>query len=231
MSCFMAGLYVAMRKRKAKFSSKTSDSKLQEGHYMVKYDELRRATGDFSEGSLIGSGSFGSVYKGYLKDNMAVAIKVLDMKMAASWKSFLAECEALRNVRHRNLVKLITPCSSLDYKNMEFLALVYEFLCNGSLEVWIKGKRKKENGDGLNFMERLNVSIDVASALDYLHHDSEVPVVHCDIKPSNILLDEDMTAKIGDFGLARLLMEKLDGQHSISSSHVMKGSIGYMPPD
>uniref|UniRef100_A0A803LT28 non-specific serine/threonine protein kinase n=1 Tax=Chenopodium quinoa TaxID=63459 RepID=A0A803LT28_CHEQI len=228
---FIAGLYFAIRKRKAKSSSRISDSKMQEGHYMVKYDELRQATGGFSEANLIGSGSFGSVYKGCLKDNIAVAIKVLDMRIAASWKSFLAECEALRNVRHRNLVKLITSCSSLDYKNKEFLALVYEFLSNGSLEVWIKGKRKKENGDGLGFLERLNVTIDVASALDYLHHDSEVSVVHCDVKPSNILLDEDMTAKIGDFGLARLLMEQIGGQHSISSSHVMKGSIGYMPPE
>uniref|UniRef100_A0A803MJ41 non-specific serine/threonine protein kinase n=1 Tax=Chenopodium quinoa TaxID=63459 RepID=A0A803MJ41_CHEQI len=185
---FIAGLYLAIRKRKARSSSKTSDSKMQEGHYMVKYDELRQATGGFSEANLIGSGSFGSVYKGCLQDNITVAIK-------------------------------------------EFLALVYEFLSNGSLEVWIKGKRKKENGDGLGFLERLNVTIDVASALDYLHHDSEVPVVHCDIKPSNILLDEDMTANIGDFGLARLLMEQIGGQHSISSSHVMKGSIGYMPPE
>ncbi|KMT15214.1 hypothetical protein BVRB_3g063250 [Beta vulgaris subsp. vulgaris] len=221
--------FFAIKRRKAKLN-RTSESKQMEGHYMVKYDELRQATGGFSEGNLIGSGSFGSVYKGYLRDNMAVAIKVLDMKLAASWKSFFAECEALRNVRHRNLVKLITSCSSLDNKNMEFLALIYEFLSNESLKDWIKGKRNKENGDGLSILERLNVIIDVGSALDYLHHDSEVPVVHCDIKPSNILLDEDMTAKIGDFGLARLLMENM-GEHSISSSHVLKGSIGYMPPE
>ncbi|KAL2895833.1 hypothetical protein RDABS01_000831 [Bienertia sinuspersici] len=230
---FMVGsLFFTIKKRKAKSSNKTLDSNMEEGHIMIKYDELRRATSDFSEGNLIGSGSFGSVYKGfYLKGSMDVAIKVLDMKLTASWKSFLAECEALRSVRHRNLVKLITSCSSVDHKNMEFLALVYEFLINGSLQDWIRGKRKKENGDGLNFVERLNVTIDVASALDYLHHDTENPVVHCDIKPSNILLGEDMTAKIGDFGLARLLMETMGDQRSISSSHVLKGSFGYMPPE
>ncbi|KAE8704145.1 hypothetical protein F3Y22_tig00110458pilonHSYRG00051 [Hibiscus syriacus] len=80
-------------------------------------------------------------------------------------------------------------------------------------------------------MERLNVAIDVASAIDYLHHDCAVAVVHCDLKPSNILLDQDMTAKVGDFGLARMLMEKSSDQPSISSTNALKGSIGYIPPE
>jgi len=82
----------------------------------------------------------------------------------------------------------------------------------------------------LNVVDRLNVAIDVACALDYLHHDCEVPVVHCDLKPSNILLGEDMTAKVGDFGLASLPIERTSNQPSISASHVLKGSIGYIPP-
>jgi serine/threonine protein kinase len=107
---------------------------------------------------------------------------------------------------------------------------VYEYLNNGSLEDWIKGRRKYENGNGLNLMERVNIAIDVACALDYLHNDSETPIVHCDLKPSNILLDEDMTAKVGDFGLARLLIQRSTNQVSISSTHVLRGSIGYIPP-
>ncbi|XP_074276764.1 uncharacterized protein LOC141600427 [Silene latifolia] len=225
----VSSVFYAMKKRNHKLVKPLESYKGQ--RQLVKYDELRKATENFSERNLIGRGGFGSVFKGGLRDNMVVAIKVLDLKMVGSLKSFVAECEALRNVRHRNLVKLITSCSSLDYKNMEFLALVYEYMSNGSLEDWIKGKKKKENGDGLNFVERLNVIIDVASALTYLHHESEVLVVHCDLKPSNILLDEDMTAKVGDFGLATSLMEKASDQHSISSSHVLKGSIGYMPPE
>jgi Leucine-rich repeat (LRR) protein/predicted Ser/Thr protein kinase len=209
----------------------TKNSEMLKGqHQLVSYNELRQATRNFNQENLIGKGSFGLVYKGYLRQGIDVAVKVLDTERTSSWKSFLAECEALRNVRHRNLVRLITSCSSVDFKNMEFLALVYEFLSNGSLEDWVKGKKKHTNGDALNVVERLNVAIDIACALDYLHHDSEVPVVHCDLKPSNILLGEDMIAKVGDFGLASLLMERTGTQHSISSTHVLKGSIGYIPP-
>jgi Leucine-rich repeat (LRR) protein len=209
----------------------TKTSQLLKGHrQMISYNELRRETGNFNQENFIGKGSFGSVYKGYLGQGIVAAVKVLDTERTSCWKSFMAECEALRNVRHRNLVRLITSCSSMDFKNMEFLALVYEFLSNGSLEDWIKGKKKHTNGDALNVVDRLNVAIDVACALDYLHHDCEVPVVHCDLKPSNILLGEDMTAKVGDFGLASLLIERTSNQPSISASHVLKGSIGYIPP-
>ncbi|PRQ34184.1 putative protein kinase RLK-Pelle-LRR-XII-1 family [Rosa chinensis] len=83
---------------------------------------------------------------------------------------------------------------------MEFLALVYEYLSNGSLEDWIKGKRKNGDGAGFSILERLNVAIDVACGLDYLHNDFEVPVAHCDLKPSNILSDKNIIAKVGDLG-------------------------------
>ncbi|CAN6682230.1 unnamed protein product [Malus baccata var. baccata] len=234
-TCITVGLLLHFRKRRGsggKATETNSGLLLKGQHQMVSYEELRGATGNFNPENLIGTGSFGAVYKGLLREGTEVAVKVLDMKMTASWKSFMAECEALRSVRHRNLVKLITSCSSLDFKNMEFLALVYEFLSNGSLEDWIRGKRKNADGDGLNIFERLNVAIDVACGLDYLHHDCEVPVVHCDLKPSNILLDGDMNAKIGDFGLAKLLMEStVIAQQSLSSTHVLKGSIGYIPPE
>ncbi|CAL8996276.1 unnamed protein product [Prunus brigantina] len=235
--CTVVGCLLYVRKIKSSgyeaTSRETTSSDLLNGkHQMVTYEELRVATGNFNQENLIGSGGFGFVYKGYLREGIKVAVKVLDVQIKGSWKSFLAECEALRSVRHRNLVKLITSCSSLDFKNIEFLALVYEYLSNGSLEDWINGKRKNADGDGLNIVERLNVAIDVAYGLDYLHHDCEVPVVHCDLKPSNILLDTDMTAKIGDFGLAKLLMERtMSTQHSLSSTNFLKGSVGYIPPE
>ncbi|KAL6195529.1 hypothetical protein ACLB2K_031148 [Fragaria x ananassa] len=210
--CVIVGCLVYAKKRngcKTKITGTCDDFVVKGQHQMVSYEELRGSTGNFNPGNLVGRGSFGSVYKGFLRDQgIEVAVMVLDIRPKGYWKSFLAECNALRSVRHRNLVKLITSCSSLDYKNMEFLALVYEYLSNGSLEDWIRGKRTNSDGSGLSIVERLNVVIDVACGLDYLHNDCEVPVAHCDLKPSNILMDKDMTAKIGNFGLAKLLIEK-----------------------
>lgn len=226
--CFTIGLLFFSRKEKSKIMEGPDSFKGE--HQMVTYDELRLATGNFNQENLLGQGSFGMVYKGFLREGMAIAVKVLDNEFSGSFKSFLAECAALRHVRHQNLVKLITSCSSIDFKNMDFLALVYEFMSNGSLDDWIKGKRRNANGERLNILDRLNVAIDVACGINYLHHECENPVVHCDLKPSNVLLDEEMAAKIGDFGLARLLIERT-GDQSISSTHVLKGSIGYIPPE
>ncbi|KAF5955533.1 hypothetical protein HYC85_008389 [Camellia sinensis] len=224
--CLAISLIFYLRKSQAKI--KASSESFERPHQMVSYNDLRLATGNFNQENLLGKGSFGSVYKGNLREGSPIAVKVLDVERTGSWKSFLAECAALRSVRHRNLVKLITSCSSIDFKNLEFLALVYEFMSNGSLEDWIRGKRRHTNGDGLNIVERLNVAIDVACVVNYLHHENGAQVVHCDLKPSNILLDEDMTAKVGDFGLAKLLISRTRDQSSISSTRGVKGSVGYI---
>lgn len=225
--CLLIGFLFWIKKNKPEIMP-SSDSRIVP-HQMVSYNELRLATGNFNQENLIGNGSFGSVYRGYL--GIVVAVKVLWIDRNGSWKSFFAECEALRNVRHRNLVKLITSCSSIDFKGVEFLALVYEFMGNGSLEDWVKKRRRHLNGGPFTILDRLNVAVDVSCAMDYLHHDCETPIVHCDLKPSNVLLDEDMTAKVGDFGLARLLIERAADQQSITSTHSLKGSIGYIPPE
>ncbi|XP_008791706.2 putative receptor-like protein kinase At3g47110 [Phoenix dactylifera] len=219
-----------IRKKQIDAKVTTADS-IKAQHRVVSYEELHRATENFDPRYLIGTGSFGSVYKGVLRDGMTAAIKVLNLATSGAWKSFVAECEALRNARHRNLVKLVTLCSSLDFGNNDFLALVYEFMGNGSLEDWIRGRRRHEGGGGLSVIERLTVAIDVASAMDYLHNDCEAQVVHCDLKPSNVLLDEEMTAKVGDFGLAKLLLDKPEGQDSTTSTNRLRGSIGYIPPE
>ncbi|CAL9108708.1 unnamed protein product [Musa textilis] len=215
--------FVKTRTRAAKISTMTDSTRGQ--HPLISYEELHRATESFHPRNLVGTGSFGSVYKGVLRDGLQVAVKVLNLAAGGALKSFVAECDALRNARHRNLVKLVTVCLSLDPRNEEFRALVYEFMGNGSLEEWIRGKRRHEDGSGLSLVERLDAAIDVASALDYLHNDCEVPVVHCDLKPSNVVLDAAMTAKVGDFGLAKVLVDV-----ESTTTHGLKGSIGYIPP-
>ncbi|KAJ9187177.1 hypothetical protein P3X46_002663 [Hevea brasiliensis] len=225
-------LYCCRRRRRKKKPS--SDTLLQEPLQRVSYGMLLKATDGFSSSNLIGVGSFGSVYKGILgQDETIVAIKVLNLQHPGASKSFMAECEALRNIRHRNLVKIITVCSSSDFQGNDFKALIYEFMSNGSLEMWLHSN--PQTGDQgnearhLNLLQRINIAIDVASALDYLHHHSHQPIVHCDLKPSNILLDSEMTAHVGDFGLARFYPEitSLNQNSSIG----IRGTIGYAAPE
>ncbi|CAN1816824.1 Probable LRR receptor-like serine/threonine-protein kinase At3g47570 [Linum perenne] len=134
--------------------------------------------------------------------------------------------EALKNIRHKNLVRIITVCSSVDHQGNDFKALVYEYLANGSLEDWLHNPIERLDVN-INFIQRLNISIDIASAIDYLHNHCGSPIVHCDLKPSNILLDDDMVAHVGDFGLARFISAIANPS---SSSIGIKGTVGYAPP-
>ncbi|XP_043694426.1 probable LRR receptor-like serine/threonine-protein kinase At3g47570 [Telopea speciosissima] len=207
---------------------------IDERFLKLSYKDLFQATGGFSSANFIGSGSFGSVYKGIIdQDETIVAVKVFNLQIPRVYKSFMAECRALRKIRHRNLVKILTSCSSIDSKGKDFKALVYEFMPNGSLDDWLHLPMEAHNHSrNLNFLQRLNIAIDVASALDYLHHNCHVPIVHCDLKPSNVLLDIDMIAHVSDFGLARLLLEPDDNSSETQTSTIgIKGSIGYAAPE
>ncbi|CAN1306014.1 Putative receptor-like protein kinase At3g47110 [Linum perenne] len=154
----------------------TDDPKLLQ----LSYQTLFKATDGFSSANQIGVGSFGLV----------IGVKVFKLQRHGAFKSFMAECEALKNIRHKNLVRIVTVCSSVDYEGNDFKALVYEFLANGSLEDWLH--------------QRLNVAIDIASAVHYLHNYCGTPIVHCDLKPSN---------------------------NPSSSTIGIKGTIGYAPPE
>uniref|UniRef100_A0A7N1A9H8 non-specific serine/threonine protein kinase n=1 Tax=Kalanchoe fedtschenkoi TaxID=63787 RepID=A0A7N1A9H8_KALFE len=196
-------------------------------HLRLSYKQLWEATDQFSAVNIIGVGSFGSVYSGALGDK-SIAVKVMNLEKHGAIKSFKAECKALSNIRHRNLLQILSCCSSLDSKGSNFLALVYELMPNGSLESWIHGSRT------LKLRQRLDIAIDIASALEYLHHDCEPSIVHCDLKPSNVLLDGDMAAHVGDFGLAKILRGRVSGnssQEQSMSSLGIKGTVGYVPPE
>ncbi|XVF83060.1 hypothetical protein PTKIN_Ptkin16aG0102100 [Pterospermum kingtungense] len=197
----------------------------------LSYKDLLEATQGFASSNLIGSGSFGSVYKGVLRQQeKPVAVKVLNLQNHRAARSFKAECKALRKVRHRNLLKIITSCSSIDPQGNDFKALVFEFMPNGSLESWLHEQNESRY---LDLAQRLDIAMDVANAIDYLHHDCGMLIVHCDLKPTNVLLDDDLVAHVADFGLAKMMSSETAGNISSdqTSSSMLKGTIGYVAPE
>ncbi|TYJ13274.1 hypothetical protein E1A91_A10G041200v1 [Gossypium mustelinum] len=182
----------------------------------ISYHQLRVATDGFSESSLIGAGNFGSIYKATLSDAITVVVKVFNLHIDGAFRSFDSKCEVMRSIRHRNLLKIISSCSSEDFK-----ALVLEFMPNGSPEKWLYSRTST-----LNILQKLDIMIDVASALEHLHHGLQTPVIHCDLKPANVLLDEDMVAHVSDFGIAKLL-----GEGETMKQTMIMATIGYMAPE
>ncbi|XWS32961.1 hypothetical protein CRYUN_Cryun22dG0036200 [Craigia yunnanensis] len=162
--------------------------------------ELKFATQNFSLMNKLGKGGFGTVYKGTL-GNMAVAVKRISKNSRHGKQDFIAEVNSIGNIHHKNLVKLIGWC----YESSELL-LVYEFMPNGSLNKLIFWNETTAfTGRTLTWERRLNIICGVAQALDYLHNGCEKRVLHRDIKASNIMLDLDFNARLGDFGLARVI--------------------------
>ncbi|TYJ36524.1 hypothetical protein E1A91_A05G312400v1 [Gossypium mustelinum] len=204
------------KKRKSTNSTTIEDSFPLKEWKRISYDQLSKATDGFSGGNMLGSGSFGTVYKGILFDETGVAIKVFNLQIEGAFKSFDVECEVMSKIIHRNLVKVITCCSTTDFK-----ALVLELMPNGNLE-----KCLYSNNHFLDILQRINIMIDVASALEYLHSGYSTPLIHCDLKPSNVLLDKDMIAHVGDFGIAKLL-----GEVDSMKQTMTLATIGYMAPE
>ncbi|KAF8672626.1 hypothetical protein HU200_049317 [Digitaria exilis] len=194
------------------------------------FQELRTATRGFSRAHMLGEGGFGCVYRGTVRgvavdeprrSVVDVAIKQLGSKGLQGHKEWMTEVNVLGVVDHANLVKLIGYCAEDDERGMQLL-LVYEFMPNGSLADHLSARSPGVASWGM----RLRVALDTARGLKYLHEESEFKIIFRDLKPSNILLDENWNAKLSDFGLARLGPQ--EGSH-VSTAVV--GTIGYAAPE
>jgi serine/threonine protein kinase len=219
----------ARRRKKSTFLSPTIDGQYER----VSYHALVNGTNGFLEANLLGKGSFGAVYKCTLQgEGNIAAVKVFNLEQSGSNRSFVAECEALSRVRHWHLIRIITCCSSINYQGQEFKAIVFEFMPNGSLSDWFHPKPGMlTQTNTLSLEQRLDIAVQILDALDYLHNHCQPPIVHCDIKPSNILLAGDLSARVGDFGISRILPESASKTLQNSNSTIgIRGSIGYVPP-
>ncbi|CAO2148830.1 unnamed protein product [Urochloa humidicola] len=225
ISCL--GLFLLMKRRK---NSKRPDDPSFMEMKNFSYADLVKATNGFSSDNFVGSGTYGSVYKGVLDSEAGgiVAIKVFKLDELGAPKSFVAECEAFRSTRHRNLVRVISACSTWDNKGNDFKAIIIEYMANGTLDSWIYSETRQP----LSLGSRVAIAVDIAAALDYLHNRCMPAIVHCDLKPSNVLLDDMMGARLSDFGLAKFLQSH--NSTSITSSTTLagpRGSIGYIAPE
>ncbi|GLJ06361.1 hypothetical protein SUGI_0037130 [Cryptomeria japonica] len=188
------------------------------------YHELKEATDNFSK--KLGTGGFGSVYEGIIKDNSRVAVKKLDGPRQG-YKEFRAEVATIGSISHLNLVRLRGFCA--DSKKR---LLVYELLENGSLDKWLFPSRtgnpnSEENCNMFSTWEqRYNIVIGTARGLTYLHEQCRAPIMHLDIKPQNILLDKNFMPKVSDFGMSKLLNE--DMTQIVTT---VRGTPGYLDPE
>ncbi|XP_010262573.1 PREDICTED: L-type lectin-domain containing receptor kinase IV.2-like [Nelumbo nucifera] len=209
-------LFIVRRKRK--FAELLEDWELNYGPHRFKYKDLYIATNGFRENELLGIGGFGRVYRGVLPTSkIEVAVKRVSHKSRQGLREFVAEIVSMGRLRHRNLVQLLGYC-----RRKGQLLLVYDYMPNGSLDKFLFNQSKAT----LNWGQRFHVIKGVASGLFYLHEGWEQVVVHRDVKSSNVLLDNEFNARLGDFGLARLYNR---GMHP-KTTHVVR-TLGYIPPE
>ncbi|PIA56975.1 hypothetical protein AQUCO_00700974v1 [Aquilegia coerulea] len=185
------------------------------------YKDLKQATNNFSEKMKLGQGGYGVVYKGVLaKDNAEVAVKRFSRECTKGIADFLAELTIINRLRHKHLVRLLGWCHK-----KKTLLLVYEYMPNGSVDSHLFGSPDKF----LSWTRRCNILAGLSSALHYLHYEYDQMVVHRDLKSSNILLDSDYNARLGDFGLARALEQ---GKNSYATAaDGVPGTFGYIAPE
>uniref|UniRef100_A0ACD5TEU1 Uncharacterized protein n=1 Tax=Avena sativa TaxID=4498 RepID=A0ACD5TEU1_AVESA len=183
------------------------------------YAELEAVTDGFRR--VIGRGGFGKVYDGFLEDGTQVAVKLRSESSDQGVQEFLAEAQTLAKIHHKNLVSLIGYC-----KDMEYMALVYEYMSEGALHDHLRGRGN--NSRCLLWKQRLCIALDSAQGLEYLHKGCNPPLIHRDVKTSNILLNANLDAKLADFGLLKAFNSGADTH--VSTARVV-GTVGYLAPE
>ncbi|KAF8082440.1 hypothetical protein N665_0825s0003 [Sinapis alba] len=217
----LLGLIRAYRQIKKSKEETSEEDCISDSQFMLRFDlsMVLLATGDFSPENKIGQGGFGSVYKGILPSGQEIAVKRLTRGSGQGEIEFRNEVLLLTRLQHRNLVKLLGFCSEGEED-----ILIYEHVPNSSLDHFIFDEEKREL---LTWNVRCRIIEGVARGLLYLHEDSQLRIIHRDLKASNILLDAEMNPKVSDFGMARLF--NMDQTRGVTRRRV--GTFGYMAPE
>ncbi|WOK95894.1 putative leucine-rich repeat receptor-like protein kinase [Canna indica] len=202
----------------ARSGDESSEAPQLKGARWFSYDELKRSTHNFSVSNEIGSGGYGKVYRGMLPGGQMLAVKRAQQGSMQGGLEFKTEIELLSRVHHKNLVALVGFCFDRGEQ-----MLVYEYVPNGTLRESLSGK----SGILLDWRRRLRVALGSARGLAYLHELADPPIIHRDVKSSNILLDESLNAKVADFGLSKLVSDNEKGHVSTQ----VKGTLGYLDPE
>ncbi|XP_026456821.1 uncharacterized protein LOC113357588 [Papaver somniferum] len=222
----LQGVLADLLKSKATYND-TPNNSLDDGKtegetqdlQVFNYAYLSNATNNFCLKNKLGEGGFGPVYKGKLQNEQEIAVKRLSKNSGQGIEEFKNEVVLISKLQHRNLVRLLGCC----IQGEEYM-LIYEYMSKGSLDAFLFDPNKKAQ---LNWDKRFNIIGGIARGLLYLHRDSRLRVIHRDLKVSNILLDENMTPKISDFGMARIF----GGDQIIAQTNRVVGTFGYMSPE
>ncbi|CAN6569533.1 unnamed protein product [Malus baccata var. baccata] len=211
-------LYYNVHRRRSLKRALESSVILSGAPLNLSYRELQIRTWNFSQ--LLGTGGFGSVYKGSLADGTLVAVKKLERVLPHGEKEFITEVNTIGSMHHMNLVRLCGYCSESSQR-----LLVYEFMKNGSPDKWIF-RSNYSRDKVLDWQSRFDIAVGTAQGIAYFHEQCRDRIIHCDIKPENILLDENFCPKVSDFGLAKMM-----GREHSQVVTMVRGTRGYLAPE